>query len=261
MVETGAAMEAEFDDVPGWTAEAVERLGPGHAVPAACRGSASPAALDWLSEHCDLREGTVLVDVGGGMGGPAAYAREHGGARAFVVDPMPGACRAAQRLFGMPAVVGTGGRLPIAAAVADAVWCVGVLCTTTEKLQLLREIRRVLKPGGRVGLFVLLATTAVAADAPEGNDFPTDDDLVRLSAAAGLRITDAVDLADLPPAPGAWRDRITAVDEAVREQHGHEPPWRTAQEQERLLTRLLEDGRLRGRLLAAEIARPQPAGR
>ncbi len=43
-------MVAESDDVAGWTADAVELLGERHAVPAACRGSASPAALAWLAD-------------------------------------------------------------------------------------------------------------------------------------------------------------------------------------------------------------------
>jgi hypothetical protein len=45
-------MVAEFDDVAGWTADAVEQLGRRHAIPAACRGSASPAALAW-SRHAE----------------------------------------------------------------------------------------------------------------------------------------------------------------------------------------------------------------
>ena len=55
------AMEAEFDLVAEWTRQAVRRLGEDHALPAACQGSASPAALDWLA----LREvRRVLADHG-----------------------------------------------------------------------------------------------------------------------------------------------------------------------------------------------------
>ena len=41
-------MEAEFDTVAAWTAEVAADLGPEYFVPAACRGSGKPAALDWL---------------------------------------------------------------------------------------------------------------------------------------------------------------------------------------------------------------------
>ena len=38
-------MVEEFDTVASWTADAVQELGQDHALPAACRGSGSPAAL------------------------------------------------------------------------------------------------------------------------------------------------------------------------------------------------------------------------
>ncbi|MBE1612294.1 hypothetical protein [Actinopolymorpha pittospori] len=44
---TALAMVAEFDDVAGWTADVIEQLGRQHAIPATCRGSASPAARRW----------------------------------------------------------------------------------------------------------------------------------------------------------------------------------------------------------------------
>lgn len=69
---TVAAMTAEFDDVADWTADAVEQLGDRYAIPAACRGSSSPAALAWLAEVCELSAETTLLDVGAGAGGPAA---------------------------------------------------------------------------------------------------------------------------------------------------------------------------------------------
>ncbi|GAA4906814.1 hypothetical protein GCM10023334_003870 [Nonomuraea thailandensis] len=72
---TAPAMAAEFDDVTGWTAEAVEELGRRHAIPAACRGSASPAALAWPAEAGALSPGMTLLDVGAGAGGrrPGAW--------------------------------------------------------------------------------------------------------------------------------------------------------------------------------------------
>ena len=75
-----SAMEAEFDTVARWTAEAVGLLGPEYALPAACRGSGSPAALAWLCAALDLQPGTTLLDVGAGVGGPAAFAAERHGA-------------------------------------------------------------------------------------------------------------------------------------------------------------------------------------
>ena len=101
-----SAMDAEFDVVATWTLEAVQRLGADHAIPAGCRGSASPGALAWLGEACELAEGSILVDVGGGVGGPAAFAAERFGVHPVLVEPMLGACRAAHAMFGIPALAG-----------------------------------------------------------------------------------------------------------------------------------------------------------
>ena len=67
-------MEAEFDTVAEWTAQVAADLGPEYFVPAACRGSGQPVALDWLLTGLRAGPGDLLLDVGAGIGGPAAYA-------------------------------------------------------------------------------------------------------------------------------------------------------------------------------------------
>lgn len=62
-------MENEFGVLATWTADAVRVLGPEYAVPAACKGSASPAMLEWLGRTTGLGQGQVLMDVGGGWVG------------------------------------------------------------------------------------------------------------------------------------------------------------------------------------------------
>jgi SAM-dependent methyltransferase len=246
-----SAMEAEFDVVAGWTQEAVERLGQDHALPAACRGSASPAALAWLGEACELRRGARLVDVGGGTGGPAAYAAERYGVAPLVVEPMAGACRTAAGLFGLPVAVGSGEHLPVADGAVDAAWCIGVLCTTTEKAAVLRELRRVLPGGGPLGLMVLVAARADLTDVPEGNAFPTEDELAGLLDAAGFDVVEQVGTGEFPAAPLSWTARADRVEEAVRDAHGDDPRFGTAGEQEERMGRLLRDGDVRGVLVHA----------
>ena len=63
-------LAAEFGTVAEWTAVVAARLGPDYAIPAACRGSGQPAALDWLLEGLGPVPGEPLVDVGAGLGGP-----------------------------------------------------------------------------------------------------------------------------------------------------------------------------------------------
>jgi hypothetical protein len=62
-------MEAEFGTVAEWTAQVAADLGPEYYIPAACRGSGQPAALDWLLEGMHPRPGELMLDVGAGVGG------------------------------------------------------------------------------------------------------------------------------------------------------------------------------------------------
>ncbi len=243
------AMEIEFDTVAGWTQAAVERLGPEYAVPAACRGSASPAGLDRLCE--DLRPGMRLADVGGGVGGPAAYARDHAGVVPVVVDPMPAACRAAGQLFGIDAAVGGGERVPLATGAADACWCLGVLCTVEDKSAVVRELRRVLAPGGPLGLLVFTADEPRPAGAPDGNLFPTLEWTRILLRDAGFAVEDEVALESLPAAPPTWRERAERVGTELADEHGDDPRFAEAEHQTARLGGLMSDGVVRGYLLRA----------
>jgi SAM-dependent methyltransferase len=254
-VSDASAMAAEFDSVAAWTSEAVAALGADHAIPAGCRGTASPAALAWLGEACELAAGSRLLDAGAGVGGPAAWAAERFGVEPVLVEPMVGACRAARELFGFPTVAGSGEALPVAAGSADAVWCLGVLCTTREKAALLGELRRVVRPGGPVGLFVLVAEQTPVPDAPEGNAFPTHDELAGLLDGAGLEVVQQVAAADFAAAPVSWKERIDRVEAAIEAAHGADPRFAQAAEQEQRMGKLLGDGAVTGWLVHA-VARP-----
>jgi SAM-dependent methyltransferase len=245
------AMTLEFDVLSDWTREAVERLGDDHALPAACRGSASPSALAWLGEACELARGSLLVDSGAGMGGPAAFAALRFGVRPLLVDPMPGACRAAEALFGLPAVVGSGERLPVPDGAADAVWCLGVLCTTTAKAAVLREARRVVRDGGALGLLVFVADEPRPDGTPAGNDFPRRDALARLLRETGFAVAEEQPLTAFPPAPASWTRREAAVDRAIEAAHAGDERLAAAQEQQARIGRLIEDGVVEGLLVHA----------
>src|SRR5690242_8447542 len=167
------AMEAEFDTVAEWTAQVAAELGPHYHLPAGCRGSGSPAALDWLIERMELAPGATLLDSGAGVGGPAAYAVRSGAVRPVLVEPETGACRASRKLFGFPVVCALGSALPMRDASFDAAWSLGVLCSTPDQLALLTELRRVVRPGGRIGLLVFVAHRDIPPNTLEGNHFPS----------------------------------------------------------------------------------------
>jgi SAM-dependent methyltransferase len=251
------SMDAEFDTVAEWTAEVALSLGPGYRVPAACRGSGHPSVLDWLLAGLAPRPGEPLLDIGAGLGGPSGYAAGRTGVRPVLAEPEPDACRAAARLFGLPVVRADATALPFADGAAGHAWCLGVLCTTggpAAQVRLLRELRRVLRPGGRAGLLVFLAAVGRLDNPPAGNHFPTPAGLSDLLGAAGLEVTGAVDPAALPPPPAGWRERAAAVDAELRRRFGGAPALTVAEEQSRRIGELLRSGELVSR--AIRLRRP-----
>ncbi|MBT0769689.1 methyltransferase domain-containing protein [Kineosporia sp. J2-2] len=245
-------MEAEFGVLAAWTADAVRRLGPEYAIAAACKGSASPGALGWLASVCGLREGSLLVDVGGGMGGPVAFARRRFGVRPVVLEPMGAACRAARDLFAVPAWRSDGQRLPLADGSVDAVWCLGVLCTTPDRHDLLAEIVRVMKPGARLGLLVFTADEPRPPGAPEGNVFPAAAELPGMLAEHGLTIVGTVGWEDVhDQEEDEWRRLAGEVQTLVDRLHDGDPRLDEVHEQERRIGRLIRDGVVRAMLIGA----------
>ena len=238
------AMEAEFDTVAGWTEEAVRALGREYAIPAGCRGSGSEGALRWLADRLGLRPDTRLLDAGAGVGGPAGWLAAERGLRPVCAEPMTAAVRAGRRLFGLPSVIAVSQYLPFADASFDAAWCLGVLCTTSDKAGLLTELRRVLVPGARLGLLVFVADGPLPPPLPEGNEFPSAAETRRLLADAGFELTEAAD-ADLGDSPEEWTRRADAVEAEVERRHGGDPAFGQAKEQSRRVGRLLADGALR----------------
>jgi SAM-dependent methyltransferase len=243
------ATDAEFDTVAEWTAQAALDLGQDYYVPAGCRGSGSPPALDWLIDGMQLAPGATLLDCGAGVGGPAAYAAQSRAARPVLVEPEPGACRAATTLFGYPVVRAVGSTLPIADSSVDAAWALGVLCTTPQQQELLDELRRVVRPGGRIGLLVFVAQRDLSSSESDGNHFPTPSRLLGLVERASLRLEQWLSTANLPAIPTVWTQRIDAVDKALNDRHGHTEAWRLAERQSSRIGALLDDEALTGALL------------
>lgn len=250
---TGSAMDAEFDTMASWVADAVAELGPEHALPAACRGSGSPEGLLWLADAMGVRRDATLLDVGAGSGGPAALLTSLRGAVTVLAEPMPDACRAARRLFGAAVLVAGGEALPVGDARVDHAWSVGVLDTVEDKAAHAAELARVVPGGATVGVLVYAAESLPADEQPEGNHLVPLAEVERVLGAAGL-VVERRALVDDFETPEEWRARAARVEEVVERDHGDEEAWQVADRQHRAMAGLLADGAVVGHLLACRRA-------
>lgn len=133
-----------------------------------------PGRLRWFDRHVDWA-GKRVLDLGC-AGGFMAEAMARKGALVTGVDPAEKAiavARAHAQRAGLPIAysVGVGEELPYADAVFDVVVCVDVLEHVRDLDQVIREIHRVLRPGGifcfdtiNRNLLARLATITVAED-------------------------------------------------------------------------------------------------
>ena len=243
------AESAEFGSMARWTAQVAMELGAEYFVPAGCRGSGSPAALDWLLNELDLSVDGSLLDCGAGVGGPAAYAAEARSVRPVLVEPEGDACWAAKTLFGHPVIQASGSALPVADSSVDAARALGVLCTTTDQLELLAELRRVVRPGGSIGLLVFVARGPVPCGTLPDNDFPTPDRLEHLILDAALRVERRLETSALPAIPDAWTRRVDTVSDVLAERYSCARAWQLAEQRSAAIGELLEAGVLTGELL------------
>lgn len=244
-----SAEEAEFGTVAAWTAEATVALGVDR-LPAACNGSGSPAALGWLADRLGAGAGAAVLDTGAGLGGPAEWLARRTGARLVTAEPMVPASRGGRRLFGRPGVVAWSHELPFAAASFGAAVALAVLSTVADKESYLAEVRRVLAPGGRLGLLDYVRTGPVV-DPPAGNDFLDARSLSDLIGRSGFSVEAeraAGPLADPPP---SWKEVSDRVAEAVAAAHPGDPALAAADRDRDRFARLVSDGTLEVWLLVA----------
>ena len=121
------------------------------------------ATLD-LARLADINPGTRVLDVGGGLGGPARALAGEFGCSVEVLDLTEEYCRAGEALTAMTnlsdRVSFTNGNaldMPYPNESFDLVWTQHSSMNIADKVTLYREIQRVLRPGGRLALHEIMA--------------------------------------------------------------------------------------------------------
>lgn len=222
----GETADAEFVDEAAELVERIAGMGGTERIAAACRGSANPAALRWLADALALAADHRVVDLGGGLGGPAAWLRNEVGCEVIAADPSPPAAAAVTRLFGLPSVQATAASAPFADGAFDVALLLGVVSVVDDRLAVIREARRV---GARVGVLDYCSTTGSTLTAG-GSDFPSAEQLAAELGAVWERVESVrVDA----PTPDDWARAAERAQAGVPE-----PP------SEREVAAAIEAGRL-----------------
>lgn len=176
------------------------------------------AAEEFL-DRLDIAAGERVLDVGCGIGGPARLAAARYGARVSGIDLTAEFCACAERLN---AFVGLADRIeirqgdalamPYEDACFDVVFTQHVAMNIFEKPALYREIARVLRPGGRFGLYDIVEGSGEPVHMP----VPWASDPAHSHLASAERVLEAVVAAGFEPV--VWEDLSETVAEFMDRQ-------------------------------------------
>lgn len=117
-----------------------------------------------LARLAGLRGGERVLDVGGGVGGPARTLAAAYGCTVTVLDLTKAYCRIGERLTELTGLServgfrhGSALAMPFADGSFDVVWTQHSSMNIADKERLYAEIRRVLRPGGTLAMHEVLA--------------------------------------------------------------------------------------------------------
>lgn len=119
----------------------------------------TPRYLDELARRISIGPSDHLLDVGSGAGGPALYLAEATGCRVTGIEPNAVGVEVASSLAADAGLgdqlafdAGTAMEMPYADETFDVAISLNVVNVIEDKVALFREVRRVVRPGGRWAL-------------------------------------------------------------------------------------------------------------
>jgi len=125
------------------------------------------AATEQLARIAGIERGAAILDAGSGLGGPSRYLAGTYGCRVIGVDLSPSFVAVARLLAqrtGLNALVsyqiGDLLALPFPDSCFDVVWTQHVVMNIPDRERVYREFRRMLRPGGKLAFYDVLATDA-----------------------------------------------------------------------------------------------------
>lgn len=168
------------------------------------------AATLELARSAGLDSTKKVLDVGSGLGGSSRCLAREFGCQVTGIDLTDEYCRVAEMLSeraGLSTHVeflqGDALELPFADATFDVVWTEHAAMNIPDKARLYGEMHRVLKPGGTLAIYDILAGPAGPvhfpvpwARTPETSFLVTPDELRRALEQAGFGIVDWADTTD-----------------------------------------------------------------
>ncbi|QDQ15218.1 class I SAM-dependent methyltransferase [Streptomyces spectabilis] len=149
----------------------------------------------------DLRPGARVLDAGCGTGRALPALRDAVGPSGTVLgvdltpDMLEAAVRAGRQSCGLLLLADVA-RLPVRAQTLDAVFGAGLIAHLPDPAENLRELARVVRPGGLLALFHPVGRAALAARQGRQitpDDLRAEDNLRPLLAGSGWHLTSYVD--------------------------------------------------------------------
>lgn len=184
----------------------IDRLTPDDLAPIDEFHTRGRTATVELARLLSLTETASVLDLGCGIGGPSRYLATTFGCRVIGLDLAPEFCRVAAMLAERTGLAdkveyrqGDALAMPFADESFDVVWSQNVVMNIADRDRLYREIRRVLRPGGRYAFADVVAGSGTPhfplpwAREPSASFLLTRDATCAALAAAGLRVADLND--------------------------------------------------------------------